>query len=281
MGAKRRDDTVVIGVDAGATWVRVAVLRKNGRAFRIARNATAVPDLRKFLLSALRRRAARLRAEALVVATRGVWTQPERARIARKMRGVARRVEVISDAEAALLGALDDRPGVLVLAGTGSIVLGRDERGRWTRAGGLGPLLGDEGSGFWLGREWLRATTGGEDFLPVRRLVQSPDPVARIAALAPSVLRRARRGHPRAADVVRRAADHLAAQAADVARRLRLRAPIEMSWAGSVMGDTSYRRAVARAVARRGVRAQWSTPRHEAVVAATRRAARIARWKDL
>src|ERR671922_279575 len=50
----------------------------------------------------------------------------------------------------------DGRPGALLLAGTGSIVLGRDARGRLVRAGGLGPLIGDEGSAFWLGREWLR-----------------------------------------------------------------------------------------------------------------------------
>src|ERR671935_277939 len=82
--------------------------------------------------------------------------------------------------------------GVLILAGTGSIVIGRDRRGRWARAGGLGPLLGDEGSGFWLGRAWLRATTQGEDFLPARRLIQARDPVRRIAALAPGVIARAR-----------------------------------------------------------------------------------------
>src|ERR671936_219293 len=85
-----------------------------------------------------------------------VWTAAERRAVARGLRGAAARIAVISDAEAALLGAHDGRAGVLVLAGTGSIVLGRDAGGPLARAGGLGPLIGDEGSAFWLGREWLR-----------------------------------------------------------------------------------------------------------------------------
>ena len=81
------------------------------------------------------------------------------------------------------------RPGVLLLAGTGSIVLGRDRRGRWARAGGLGPLLGDEGSAFWLGREWLRAA---RDALRAAPPPPAPDPVARIAAGPPLPARGAR-----------------------------------------------------------------------------------------
>ena len=93
----------------------------------------------------------RMAITSLVVAARGVWTARERSVVRRMLRGLAQRVEVISDVEAALLGALDGRPGILVLAGTGSIVLGRDDRGprgphRWTRPAdrrrGLGVLAG-------------------------------------------------------------------------------------------------------------------------------------------
>lgn len=273
MSAKRHDDLPVLGVDVGATWIRIAVLDVAGRVAVTSRKVSRVPDLRKFLLST---RGARRGAAALVVASRGIWTPPERRRLARRLRGVAPRIDVISDAQAALLGALGDREGVLVLAGTGSMVLARDARERWARAGGLGPLLGDEGSGFWLGREWLRATTSGEDFLPARRLVQARDAVARIAALAPDVLRRARRGDRRARAIVREAARHLAAQVVDVTRQLRLPSPVRVSWAGRLMSDADYRAAVGRALSRAGLRARWSAPREEPVVAAARRAARLA-----
>src|SRR5205085_1195471 len=79
----------------------------------------------------------------------------------------------------------------------------------WARAGGFGPLLGDEGSAFWLGREWLRATTEGEDFKAARRFVRVPHAVARIAALAPAVVARARRGDARARRIVAQAQRHL------------------------------------------------------------------------
>jgi N-acetylglucosamine kinase-like BadF-type ATPase len=183
---------------------------------------------------------------------------------------------VISDAEAAYHGALGERPGVLLLAGTGSIALGRDAQGRWARAGGLGPLLGDEGSAFWIGREWLRATARRRGLRPARRLGVEPDAVTRVAALAPSVLRQARRGD-RAARLIVATAHHALAQLVRwTARDLRLRPPVAVSWAGSLLRDAGFRRSVWRAARRQGVRLALVRPRHDAVVAAARLAVRLA-----
>jgi N-acetylglucosamine kinase-like BadF-type ATPase len=209
----------------------------------------------------------------LAVASRGIWTEAERRALAGRLVSLARRATVLSDAQAAFLGALGPGPGLLILAGTGSIVIGRDTHGRWGRAGGLGPLLGDEGSAFWLGREWLRATTRGEDFLPARRLVRSADPVARIAALAPAVVRRARRGDRRARAIVRAAHRHLADQALAVARSLRLASPVSVSWAGSVLSDRWFRAGLRVALTRAGLRARWQAPAAAPVEAAVRLAA--------
>jgi N-acetylglucosamine kinase-like BadF-type ATPase len=212
----------------------------------------------------------------VVVASRGVWTPRERRAAARRLGRVARRVVVISDAEAAFLGAVGDQAGILILAGTGSIVLGRDGDGRWARAGGLGPLIGDEGSGFWIGREWLRATARPGDDDDARRLARGPDATRRIAALAPRVLRLARTGHALAKPIARDGARQLATLAAGVARRLALPAPFRVSWAGSVMDDRWYRRHVARALAATGAVARWATPREQPVEAAARLASRLA-----
>jgi N-acetylglucosamine kinase-like BadF-type ATPase len=233
-----------------------------------------VGELGSFLLATLRRRGWR-DVGALVLGSRGIWTVAERRALARPLGRVARRVEVLSDAQLAHLGALGGGPGVLILAGTGSIVVGCDRRGRWTRAGGFGPLLGDEGSGFWLGRAWLRATTRGEDFLPARRLIQAADPVRRIAALAPSVIARARGGDTRARRIVAEGQRDLAGAARDVARELRLPAPITVSWAGSVLDNAWFRAGVARALARAGARARGRAPALAPVEAAARRAAQI------
>jgi len=269
---------VHVGVDVGGTWIRVATVR-SGRV--TTETIRADRDLRKLasVLESLWRRHEwrRHRVEMLVVASRGVWTAGERRALARSLRELALRVEVISDAQAALLGALGNRAGVLALAGTGSILLGYDGRGRWARAGGLGPLVGDEGSGFWLGREWLRSMVRNGNLSRTLRLVHAPDPVAAIAALAPSVLARARRGDPRARRIVRAGQHHLAASIRDVARRLALRAPIEASWAGGVLGNRWFRLGVIRATARAGLRARWHEPAEAPVVAAARLAETLAR----
>ncbi len=62
-----------------------------------------------------------------------------------------------SDAFIASIGAIGIDPGVLLIAGTGSIVIGRDKDRAMFRVGGWGPYFGDEGSGFWIGREAVRA----------------------------------------------------------------------------------------------------------------------------
>jgi N-acetylglucosamine kinase-like BadF-type ATPase len=270
MSANRRAGiALAIGADLGGTRLRVLATSGGRPAGRLSVAAPAVSDLAKFLPELWARRGwTRRDVGALVVASRGIWTPRERRALARRLRGLAVRVEVLSDAQAALLGALGTRPGVLILAGTGSIAVGRDARGRWARAGGLGPLLGDEGSAFWIGRAWLRATTRGEDFLQVRRLVARPDAVARVAALAPAVLRRARSGQPAARAIVREAQHHLAALVADVARQLSLARPVTVSWAGGLLDDPGFVAGLRRSVAARGVSARWRPPAAPPVAAA-------------
>jgi len=268
-----------VGVDVGATWIRIAASR--GKRPVTTTVVRADRDLRRLapLLRAIwRRRSWRGRdVAALVVASRALWTLRERRALALTLRGLAWRVEVISDAQAALLGAIGEGPGVLVLAGTGSIVVAHDGRGRWTRAGGLGPLVGDEGSGFWLGREWLRTLARRGDLRAVLRFVHAPDAVARIAALAPRVLGRARRGDRPARAIARVGQAQLAAYVRDAARALALQAPVHLSWAGSVLEDRWFRSGLIRAVARAGVRARWRPPAAPPVAAALRLAARLAR----
>jgi N-acetylglucosamine kinase-like BadF-type ATPase len=269
---------LAVGVDVGGTWIRALALAGSRPVARAATRVTRVAGAPAFLADLWRRRRwTAARVPSLVVASRGVWTAGECRRLARAFRGLAARVRVVPDAQAAALGALGGRPGVLILAGTGSIVVGCDGRGRWERAGGFGALLGDEGSGFWLGREWVRATTGPGDFAAIRPLSHARSPVSAVAALAPAVIARARGGDRRARAIVAAGQAHLAACAHHVARRLRLPEPIQVSWAGSVLGEPWFRAGVARALARTGVRARWGPPAEAPVVAAARLAAAHAR----
>jgi N-acetylglucosamine kinase-like BadF-type ATPase len=70
---------------------------------------------------------------------------------------------VVGDAEAALAAGAADRVGVAVIAGTGSMVWGRQEDGKTVRSGGWGYLFGDEGSGYWLAIEALRSIARSAD----------------------------------------------------------------------------------------------------------------------
>ena len=170
-----------MGADVGGTRARVLAVERDGRRLRAEGPAGPTRDPAEPLTRLWRRLGiGRGDVDVLVVAARGVWTAAERARAERRLAGLARRVQAISDVEAAFRGALGDQAGVLVLAGTGSIALGRDALGRWARAGGLGPLVGDEGSAFWIGRRWIAAGDPAE----ARRLATAPDAVARIAARA-------------------------------------------------------------------------------------------------
>lgn len=73
------------------------------------------------------------------------------------------KISVVSDAVIAYAGALESEPGVLLVGGTGSIALGRLPDGGMIRVGGWGPHFGDEGSGFWIGREAVRAALRAAD----------------------------------------------------------------------------------------------------------------------
>ena len=72
-------------------------------------------------------------------------------------------VLITGDEEIALLAAFGDGPGVLVIAGAGSHVVGRCSNGARMNAGGWGPMLGDEGSAHWIGLEAIRSSLRARD----------------------------------------------------------------------------------------------------------------------
>ncbi len=72
-------------------------------------------------------------------------------------------IEVVTDAEIALFGTTLGKAGVVLIAGTGSICYGKNERGETATAGGWGPLAGDEGSGSSIARHGLQAIAKASD----------------------------------------------------------------------------------------------------------------------
>lgn len=72
-------------------------------------------------------------------------------------------LQIVNDVEIALAGALENRAGVLVISGTGSIALAATPDGRRVRVGGWDYMLGDEGSGYSIGSRVLRAVAAAHD----------------------------------------------------------------------------------------------------------------------
>ena len=84
-------------------------------------------------------------------------------------------IKVVGDTVIALEAAFGSGPGVIVIAGTGSIAYGRNREGRTGRAGGWGFAISDEGSGHWIGRTAVAAAIGAWDENPGEnvRLIQT------------------------------------------------------------------------------------------------------------
>jgi glucosamine kinase len=163
---------------------------------------------------------------------------------------------ITGDEDIALDAAFRGGPGILVIAGTGSAVMGRVADGTLYRAGGWGPALSDEGSGFWIGQEALRVGFWAKDrniastLLPEIGQLWSANSIGEIVemanarpapdfpALAPIVTRCADAGDEMAMAVLERAGVELAEQVALVALKMEesgRNGSIDAAYTGSVL----------------------------------------------
>lgn len=243
--------SLYIGIDGGGTQTTALVTDEDGN--QLARldgdagivnllepeaGAHALADLASAALAQARSDA---RASSLVCALAGAGREPERTRLEEAVRamGVAERVCVTSDFEAALHDAFGDGSGILVIAGTGSSAWARHEDGRTARVGGWGHILGDEGSGYALGVAALRncmrqydgraANENWAQLVLGHTYLASPEALVRwaaaaskadIAALAPVVFEAAEQGSATARMILMTAAHELAAHVAALHERL-------------------------------------------------------------
>jgi N-acetylglucosamine kinase-like BadF-type ATPase len=172
--------------------------------------------------------------------------RPDDAAVVRgimKRIGYKARVLVVNDALVALEAGAPGQPGVVIISGTGSISYGRNQQGLAARSGGWGYVLGDEGSGYWIGRAALRAVLREADrrgkataLTPlllqhfgverpqglIHEVYHSNLKPAAIGALAQAVHTAFARGDEVAIGILRGAANELEASAISVARRLAL-----------------------------------------------------------
>ena len=165
----------VVGVDGGGTKTRAVILSADfgvlGEGLSGASNplrvgiAGAATAIREAIDRACE--SAQLRRTDLIAAEIGLAGARRRELNARMREALLvlgiGEIVVVGDADIALYGATEGEPGLIVIAGTGSICCGINARRKTICAGGWGPIAGDEGAGAWIARRALRAVAQGLD----------------------------------------------------------------------------------------------------------------------
>jgi glucosamine kinase len=247
-----------LGIDGGGSKTTCAVGDESSLLATLTvggSNITRVGEAgaRDALQQAIREacRAARINPQQVLRACVGAAGagRPEIAGIVRNIvtEIISGKIEVVGDMEIALTAAFDTGPGVIVIAGTGSIAYGRDAQGKTARAGGWGFAVSDEGSAHWIGRTAVSAVLRAADQAGDERVehdqgwaaarlfrelnsawsVDSLEQLARtantngdLAVLFPAVLTAAEAGDAVAREVIAQASSALAQLAGIVLRRL-------------------------------------------------------------
>ncbi len=265
---------ILIGADVGGSKTAVGVSDGKdvlaradgpGAAVRPGRALASAGMIAEVVRRALGS-ADRLSGDVLVVGAAGAGRDPERTELAQSLatEKLAARVVVTTDIELALAGAFAEGTGIVVSAGTGSIAVGRDANGTHHRIGGYGWQMGDEGSGYAIGRaamgavsrahdgrsprtalsERIFAATRSPDFDSLVRWAASATP-SELAALAPHVLEIAEQGDPLAQGIADYAARELSQLAICLLPLLRAEPPIGVALTGGLLAeDRPLRRSV-------------------------------------
>ncbi len=194
-------DDIVLGVDGGGSktvvWLAKREAGENevlGRGFSGPSNPRAIGieaatlNLETAIDAAWREAGLRPRpiaAACLALAGTGRLVDKTLIQDWASARKLAARIEIVPDADAVLAAGTPEGWGVAVIAGTGSLAVGRGPDGQTSRAGGWGELVGDEGSGYAVALTALRAAAKfadgrGPDTILLSRLM------ARLKAVSPS-----------------------------------------------------------------------------------------------
>jgi glucosamine kinase len=265
---------ILIGADVGGSKTAVGVsdgekmlARADGagaaiRPGRALASAAVIAEVVRRGLAG----AGRLSGDVLYVGAAGAGREPEREELRKALRGenLATTVMVSTDIEIALAAMFDEGSGIVVSAGTGSVAVGRDRAGKQHRIGGYGWQMGDEGSGYAIGRAALGAVSRAADgrsprtalservltasrsdsFEALIRWAAGASP-AEVAALAPHVLDVAAHGDPLAQGICDYAARELTQLAVCLVPVMDLQLPVGVALTGGLLSaDGPLRRSV-------------------------------------
>ncbi len=260
---------VIVGIDGGATYSFGVAVDLSGQALAAAKAGslnffgTSLQEARRSLTQLVRTLETALPTGNhllyTVIGSAALFSEGTAREKDLLCRGILplEATRLVSDVMTAYHAASLGRPGVLIVGGTGSSFLARNEQGQYAQVGAWGHLLGDEGSAYWIGRECIRAAIAASEgtgpatclldvilrWFDVKALTEivpiiyqpkySKD---RFAALAGFAAEHADPGDPIWVDIGERAGGELARQAVAAVRLVNLRArPVPVWLNGSVV----------------------------------------------
>ena len=256
----------VLGIDAGGTKTVCLLANEDGTILAEARgpgaNLQVAGELEvEKVLHHVKETALDghpVRPDAICLGIAGVDREDDSRIVGAIMRRISpgSRVLVVNDALVALEAGAPGAPGIVIICGTGSIAYGRNDQGLAARAGGWGHVIGDEGSGYWIGQQAVASVMRESDGRGLKtslteqvlahfdvpsagslvHVVYGRDAARRsIAMLGPTVQQAGDAGDAVALEILRRAAEELALAAGSVAHRLGMRdEPFPFILAGGV-----------------------------------------------
>jgi len=237
--------TIFLGFDGGATRTKGVALNSekeilakaignsaNFQIIGIKEASKNILDITESILKDMGANFSQIKAMCLALAGAGRKDDAEKMRsgfidFLAKEKLPAPKVIVESDALAALEGAFDGNPGMILICGTGSILFAKEKNGEIHRVGGWGRFIGDEGSGYALGRSCLAAIAKEHDgrgkrtmmtqLLRERKNIGNPQSLIAevyqknfdIASAAPVVIEAAEKGDEVALEIVAANVDEL------------------------------------------------------------------------
>ncbi len=166
---------VMIGIDGGATYSFGVAVNREGRVLASSRSGSlyffgaSLGESRRNLTDLIRTMEVQLPlghfSERVVMGNAALFMEASEREKEVLCRGIVPldRTRVVGDSITTFHGASLGQPGILVLCGTGSIVLIQNEEGQYFQTGGWGHILGDEGGGYWIAVQSIRAAIAAVD----------------------------------------------------------------------------------------------------------------------
>ncbi|MFZ3070876.1 MAG: BadF/BadG/BcrA/BcrD ATPase family protein [Anaerolineaceae bacterium] len=266
----------VLGIDGGGTSTRAAILDEKGKLLGIGIGGASNYDdigveatkenISKTVQSACQMASlSECSFNAIFLGLAGLSSEADRnivRQIATELNlAPSNHIGIDHDIRIALAGGLSGRPGIVQIAGTGSSCYGRNFEGLSWRSGGWGPLIADEGSGYWLGIQAMRAATRAADgrakptvltkmVLDKLNISEIDEILSRIyahnisrseiAEIGPSVIEAAKMGDETAKAIIDLGAEDLAECILTVAKKLKFTDRFEVALTGGVFkaGET-------------------------------------------